>query len=424
MYVQTVHGSITRLSLTHGSLRILHVTPYSADAWAYGGIPRLVRSLARGLVRRGHQVTVCTTDACDESGRLPKREEARSRLHAWPPIRTPDDVEVRVFPNLSNRLAYHLQLFLPFGLNKYLSDQRGAFDVAHLHACRNVPGAIAAYHLHRAGVPYVLAPNGTGPRIERRQLAKHVFDIVMGQRVFDGATCVLAVSDAERLQLRALGVDASIIRVVPNPIDLDEFSAPVSRGNFRRRFTLPDASVAPMVMFLGKLTPRKRVDVLVRAFATIARPDAWLVIAGNDMGTGAATRSLVRSLGLEPRTVFTGLLRGEERLDALADADVVVYPSQEEVFGLVPLEALLSGTPVIVADDSGCGEIVSRTGGGQVVPLGDVNALARAISGMLDGIADWRAATGPAAGRIRATFGQDVVCAQIEHVYREMIQTS
>ena len=88
------------------------------------------------------------------------------------------------------------------------------------------------------------------------------------------------------------------------------------------------------------------------------------------------------------------------------------------------LEALLSGTPVIVADDSGCGEIVRWTGGGQVVALGDVNALARAISATLDGIADWRAAAAPAAGRIRATFGQDVVCAQIEHVYREMIQTS
>ena len=148
------------------------------------------------------------------------------------------------------------------------------------------------------------------------------------------------------------------------------------------------------------------------------------MIAGNDMGAGADTRSLVRSLGLEARTVFTGLLRGQERLDALADADVVVYPSQDEVFGLVPLEALLSGTPVIVADDSGCGEIVRQTGGGQVVPLGDVDALARAIATMLDAPAEWRAATGPAAGRIRAAFGEDVVCAGIEQLYSEMVAAS
>jgi glycosyltransferase involved in cell wall biosynthesis len=383
-----------------------------------------VRSLTRGLVKRGHQVTVCTTDACDESGRLPKRAEARSRFRAWPPERTRDDVEVRVFPNLSNRLAYHLQIFLPFGLNKYLSDQAGSFDVGHLHACRNVPGAIAAYHLHRAGVPYVLAPNGTAPRIERRRLAKRVFDTVMGQRILDRAARVLAVSNAERLQLRALGVDPAAVRVIPNPIDLDEFTPPPERRAFRRRFALPGSPAAPIVMFLGKLTPRKRVDVLVRAFAQLERRDARLVIAGNDMGAGGDTRALVASLGLEARTVFTGLLRGQERLEALADADVVVYPSEDEVFGLVPLEALLSGTPVVVADDSGCGEIVSQVGGGLVVPVGDVDGLCRAIGDMLDAPARWRTATIPAAERIRAAFGEDVVCADVERLYGEMAAAS
>src|SRR5205809_3769143 len=137
-------------------LRILHVTPYSRDAWAYGGIPRLTYSLARGLARRGHRVTVCTTDACDESARLD-----------WPSSHTSDGVEWQVFPNLSNDLAYHLQLFLPLGLHTYMSRHAATFDVAHLHACRNIPGAIAAYHLRRTGVPYLLAPNGTAPRIER-----------------------------------------------------------------------------------------------------------------------------------------------------------------------------------------------------------------------------------------------------------------
>ena len=177
---------------------------------------------------------MCTTDACDESGRLPNREAARSRFRAWPPSRTADGVEMRVFPNISNRLAYHLQLFLPIGLNTYLSEFAGHFDVAHLHACRNVPGAIAAYHLHRAGVPYVLAPNGTAPRIERRQLAKRVFDVVMGHRILHGAARVLAVSAAEQRQLHALAVDAAAVRVLPNPVDLDEFTSPVPRGRSTR----------------------------------------------------------------------------------------------------------------------------------------------------------------------------------------------
>ena len=333
-------------------------------------------------------------------------------------------MELRVFPNISNGLAYHLQLFLPFGLNTYLSEFAGRFDVAHLHACRNVPGAIAAYHLKRAGVPYVLAPNGTAPRIERRRLAKGAFDLLMGRRILEGASRVLAVSVAEERQLHALGVDTKAVRVVPNPIDLAEFTPPVARGRFRARHGLPDASSTPLVMFLGKLTPRKRVDVLARAFAELDRRDDRLVIAGNDMGAGTATHALIHELGLDAQTTFTGLLRGQERLEALADADVVVYPSQDEIFGLVPLEAILCGSPVVVADDSGCGEIVGRIGGGQVVPAGDVHALAHAIGAILDTPSAWRAATVPAAGFIRATFGDDIVSGEIERLYSDMVAAS
>ena len=388
-------------------LRVLHVTPYFTDAWAYGGIPRLAHSLARGLSRRGHQVTVCTTDAHDGS----------TRLAAPPWARTEDGVEVRTFANVSNRLAYHWQLFVPLGLDTYLRRHASSFDVAHLHACRNLPGALAAYHLRRNLVPYVLAPNGTAPRIERRRFAKLAFDIVAGRRVLAGAARVLAVSNAERVQLRALGVDASAIRTIPNAVDLDEFASPASRGAFRRRLGLPPG---PLVMYLGKLTPRKRLDVVARAFAKLRCPDARLVIAGNDMGSGAATRSLIRTLGVEPRTVFTGLLRGRARLEALTDADVVVYPSEHEIFGLVPLESLLVGTPVVVADDSGCGEIVRHVGG-DVVPLGDADALALVIDRILDDPPRARAAVAAAAARVRAAYGDDVVCAQVELMYGEIV---
>ena len=96
--------------------------------------------------------------------------------------------------------------------------------------------------------------------------------------------------------------------------------------------------------------------------------DTVLVIAGNDMGSGAAADRLVTDLRLDGQVIRTGLLRDTSRLDALAAADVVVYPSRDEIFGLVPLEALLSGTPVVVCGDSGCGEVISRVGGGLIVP--------------------------------------------------------
>lgn len=323
---------------------------------------------------------------------------------------------VRIFPNVSNRAAYDLQAFLPLGLRGYLARHAGSFDVAHLHACRNVPGVLAARFLGRAGVPYVLAPHGTAPVIERRQWAKRAFDMLGGRALLASAARVIAVSEAERRQLLEAGVPFRAIRIVPNPIDLAEFTPPIARGAFRARYGLTDI---PIVMFLGKLTPRKRVETLVRAFAQL-RPLARLVIAGNDMGAGKGIEALVKELGLVERTLVTGLLPGRQRLEALADADVVVYASEYEVFGLVPLEALLTGTPVIVADDSGCGELIRSIGGGLVVPIGQHDALAAAIGRVLGRASEWRAAAVEAGARIRLVCGEEVVCGRLEEVYAEV----
>jgi len=395
-------------------LRILHVTPYSDQTWAYGGIPRVVGALATTQVRHGHHVTICTTDVYDEFTRLHSPDGRR--WNPWKPIERSDGVVVRVFPNVSNRAAYRVQLFLPIGMRRFLERHAREFDVAHLHACRNVPGLLAARTLQRAGVPFVLAPNGTAPIIERRHGAKRAFDVVFGNRVIASASRVLAVSEAEHRQLVSAGVPVGAIRAVPNPIDLTEFTPPLPRGRLRGRLGLGDA---PIVLFLGKLTPRKHVNVLIEAVARTREP-VRLVVAGNDMGALGDAQSLVKRLGLGFRVVFTGLLACRERLEALADADVVAYVSEHEVFGLVPLEALLAGTPVVVGDDSGCGELIRSVGGGLVVPVGQSDPLASALEEVLMAIGDWRAAAAEAGVRVRSWFGEETVCRRLERVYEEV----
>jgi glycosyltransferase involved in cell wall biosynthesis len=389
-------------------LRVLHVTPYYSEAWAYGGIPRVSATLARALARSGHEVVVCTTDAGDACSRAGVAD-------------TDENTEVQCFPNLSNYLAYHLQFFLPLGLGRWLRESARHFDVAHLHACHHLPGAIAARHLRAAGVPYVLSPHGTAPLIERRRTAKWVFDATLGRGVLSHASRVIAVSEAERRQLLGLGVPASKLAIVPNPIDLAEFVAPVPRGRFRSRVGL---GTQPIVLFLGKLTPRKRVDVLVEAMASLRRRDVTLVIAGNDLGAGRQIRRLVTRRQLEARTIFTGLLRGPERLEALSDADVVVYPSRDEVFGIVALEAICCGTPVIVADDSGCGEVIGRTGGGLVAPQGDPASLASAIAAVLSGQDEWRRAASDACGLIHTLYAPHTIAGQMAELYEDVVTTA
>ena len=388
------------------ALRILHVVPYYEQAWAYGGIPRLVTTMTRALARRGHQVTVCTTDVRDE----------RTRASSIGP--SAHGVDVRMFPNVSNAVAYHLQFFTPIGLRAHLKHTAAAFDIAHVHACHNLPGVIAATELSRAGVPYVVSPNGTARPIERRVLAKRVFALTAGRRMLADAARVIAVSRAEREQLQALGVKAPAIADIPNPIDEREFDRIPDGAGFRATL---EVGRRPVLLFLGKLTARKGVDHLVRSFASLDRPEAVLIVAGNDMGAGAAIDSLVRSLGLGGRVLRPGLLTGTGRLDALAAANVVIYPSRDEVFGLVPLEALLCGTPVVVCDDSGCGEVITATGGGRVVPHGNPQALSDAIESILTNEPLWRRRALAAGNVARQLFGADVVCRQLEALYEGVL---
>jgi glycosyltransferase involved in cell wall biosynthesis len=397
------------------SLRLLHVTPFYGDAWAYGGIPRAVAALARAQSRRGHRVTVATTDACSATARLP--------VAAGDPVRGPRQAthepqgpEVRVFGNLSNRLVHRLQFPVPVGLWGFLHDNVGGFDVVHLHAMHNLPTSLAAHACLRARVPYLLQTHGTAPLIERRRLAKWAFDHTMGRGVFDNAARFIAVSEAEQRQLVELGAPAERIRIIPSALDLGELDL-IPHGQLRARLGMRDE---PLVVYLGQLIPRKRVDVLIHAFAALARPEARLVIVGPDMGSGAELRELARRHRLRDTVIFLDTLAGHARLAALADADVVAYPSEDEVLGLVPLEALLCGTPVVVGDDSGCGETITRVTGGRVVPVGDVAALAQALGEILDAQVRWRAVACQAQPAVRSGFGSASVAARIDDVYFEV----
>jgi glycosyltransferase involved in cell wall biosynthesis len=390
------------------ALRVLHVVPYFEDAWAYGGIPRVATAVAYGLAARGHRVTVCTTDACDESARAARRRES-------PLSMAPD---VRVFPNVSNRLAYSWQFFTPIGFASHLRACADTYDIAHLHARRNALTAIAARRCARAGVPFVLSPHGTAPLIERRILAKRAFDCLAGRADLAGASRIVAVSEAERRQLLALGVAPARIAVIPNPVDAP---GPLpDPGEFRRRHALGSR---PVVLLLGKLTPRKGADVLLDAVQRLRHTLACLVVAGSDMGSGALDPRALAALEAAGRFRWIGLLRGAERFDALRAADVVVYPSRDEVFGLVPVEAVMCGTPVVVCNDSGCAEIVGGVGGGHIVPYGNADALAGAIDSILDSPATWRPRAKAAGDRARVSFDRAAICARIETLYREVLDS-
>ncbi len=381
-------------------MHVLQVTPYFPPTWAYGGIPRIVHGLGRELVRAGVQVTVWTTDALD----------ARRRARV-PRDREVDGMRVLVSPNLSNRLAYGTQLFLPLGARRVLESLEGV-DLVHLHGHRHLLNHLASAWALRRGLPWVLTPNGTLPRHERRIGAKVAWDLLLGDRVVRRAARLVAVSGAEVGQFRAAGIPPERIARIPNGLMIEEFEDLPPRGSFKARHGIQGRIVA----YLGQVSPRKGVEHLVEAFADGAIPDATLVIGGNDMGAMAEARRRA-----DGRVLFTGLLEGRDRLALLVDADVLVYPSTDEVFGLVPFEGLMCGTPVVVGGDCGCGELVGGAGAGLVVRHADIQGLRARIRTLLDDREAARAMVRRGRAYVREKLSFPRIARQHVDLYREVL---
>jgi glycosyltransferase involved in cell wall biosynthesis len=351
-------------------MRILQVVPYFVPAYAYGGPPVSSYQLSVALGRRGHEVTVLTTDALDSSARQQVKH-------------TKNGLEVYYLKNLSNYLAWNHRLFLPLGTNRFLQKRAKDFDIIHVHEFRTSQNIAVRRHALRTGTPYVLSAHGSVPRIVRKRFAKSVFDSIIGYRVLEDAAMLIALSNAEVRQYEEMGVADSKIAVIPNGIDPQEFSSMPTPGTFSRRHGLEGKK---LIIYLGRINARKGLDTLldsVRKLATVRR-DLALVFVGPDDGYRGHLEKTIRRFPLDAPVVFAGLITMPEKLAAYVDSDVIVYPGSFEIFGLVPFEALLCRKPVVVADDSGCGEIIKKESAGIAVPPGDSEALASAIGVCLD----------------------------------------
>ncbi len=341
-------------------MRVLHVTPYFHGAWSYGGIPRLSYHLAAAQASLGHEVHAVTTDVMDEHGRLAPRDY------------TVSGVEVRVYKNMSNLAAYHLQFFCPLGLGAERRTISG-YDVVHIHGHRNLHNHRLAAMARQAGTLNVMQPNGTLVNIERRRGLKTVYDLLLGRSQVKGTDGFIAVSQIEKAQFVEMGVPEELIEVHPNGVAVEESADEVS---FKKEFRID----SDYLLYLGKITPRKGVEHVISALPLLADESIIMVVAGNDMGYREVLERKARALGLASRVVFTGLLTGQMKAAAFREALYTVYAGRDEIFGLVPWESLLYGTPVIVADDSGCGEWVRKGKAGHVVPYASPESIARIVN--------------------------------------------
>jgi glycosyltransferase involved in cell wall biosynthesis len=326
-------------------VRILHIIATYLPATRYGGPIYSVHGLARAQAALGHDVHVLTTSV-DGPGdsQVP---------HQVPVLR--DGVNVHYFRSRWLRRLYYAPLMRP-----WLRAQIHTFDVVHIHAVFLWPNWVAARAAENANVPYVVAPRGMlVPELfaAKSGFIKRLWLRFIERRTLRNAARFHATAELEINDARRLNVPVQNPFVAGNGVDLPQpnFQADTEPALFSR----------PYVLFLGRISWKKRLDHLISAIAQV--PDLDLVLAGpDDENALPGLIAHAKALKLQARVHAVGAVHGAIKQNYLQHARVLALVSTNENFGNVALEAMALGRPVLLSASVGLAAEVARVQAGWI----------------------------------------------------------
>jgi len=325
-------------------VNIAIVSPYS---WAHpGGVNNHVAGLARQLLRRGHDVTIVAPD----EGAVVEGARFVSAGRSLPVPANGSIARLAVAPPARSRVRRMMR--------------EGAFDVVHVH--EPLVPAVSTSAVMGAECRVVGTFHAAG---EGRSFAYWLGSALLG-RVARRLDCRIAVSEPARLM--ASRYLAGRYEIVPNGVDIGRFSPSRAPG--------ADAGRAPEVLFVGRNERRKGLEVLLESFPSVCDsvPGCRLKVIGSGFTAQGVSAALPR--GLSGQVEVTGFVSNEELPEHYAAADVFCAPALGgESFGVVLIESMASGTPVVASDIPGYRAVVEQSGGGVTFKKGDPEDLARAL---------------------------------------------
>ncbi len=353
-----------------------------------GGGERHLADLANGLARRGHDVFVAVIPASPllaELSAVPKQ----------------NIVELPMRNSLNVAGALKLARFV----------RRHEIEIVHAHVARDYP--LAALATRRAGARLVLTRHVLFPlnRIHKLTLRRTARVIAVSQAVGEG--------------LRAQNIfDQDKIVCIHNGIDVDRFVPGREDAAGHEQGTDKKLRVG----MIGHLAPIKGQEDFIHAAAIVCglRDDVEFIIAGEDKSRGGEHRrsleDLIDKLILTKRVRLIGWVDDVARL--LPTFDLLVSPSRSEPFGLSIIEAMAGGVPVIASMSEGAREIIDDSQTGRLVPIGNAEALADAISELLSDPGQRERLSANAQRVVRERFSLERMLEATEQVYRDVVEKS
>jgi len=339
-------------------MKILCVGGYYKPAYVYGGPARSGPALLEAMVKCGAQVTAFTTNA-NGPGKILDVSTDHSQLV--------DGVDVQYFP--VNWTGSKLSPFYSAELGRACQERISEFDVVYIPGSWTYPVFAAANAAMKHRIPYVISPRGSFMNwaMGYKGFKKRLYLALVERRIINHAAAIHMTSSLERQQWDQWGF-TPLVTTIANGLDTTVYRNLPRRGKLREALNIPPSGT--VTLFVGRLHQEKRLELIVASFAIVAAhlPYAHLVIVGKEQdGSGERARKQASQLGLSKRVHFLGQQVGNDLLQAYSDADMLVLLSHRENFGMVVIEALAAGLPVLLSTNVGIAREIDETGAGIMV---------------------------------------------------------
>lgn len=342
--------------------------------WEYpprivGGIARVVHDLSKRLIKDGHEVTVVTY----KEGDVPYFE---------------DDKGVKVYRvdnymiNPNNFIDWIMQLnFNLISKASELIAKEGKFDVIHAHDWLVTYAAKSLKNSYDIPIVATIHATESGRNSGIHDETQRYINDTEWMLTYE-ANEVIVNSDYMKCELqRNFGLPFEKINVVPNGVNLTMYSGIQIDYDFRRNFATDNEKI---ILYAGRLVYEKGVQHLIAAMPKVLKNyhDAKLVIVGKG-GMINDLKAQVEYLGLGNKVYFTGYMDHKSLCKLYKCANISVFPSTYEPFGIVALEGMLAGNPIVVSDVGGLNEIVEHGVNGMKSYAGNPNSIADSILTLL-----------------------------------------
>jgi len=367
---------------------------------------RVAYELSKGLVERGHDVTVYTTN----------RSKYDYHLLSNKPLSI-DGMRIYYFENLRRLNPFQqtqippVPYYLPFIARKEVKE----FDVIHIHGHRTLLEASVVHYAIKHNIPYILQAHGSMPFLSQHERLKPIFDKIYGNVILTNLTKAIALNQTESDQYVSSGVARERVVTLPNGLS-SEFGSPIE-GTFKKKYSLEADD--RIVLYLGRIHQTKGLDELIKSFTIVNKKikNSLLVLVGPDDGYRSHLEHLARNLNMQDRIRFIGFVSAEDKYSAYADSEVFVTP-RFTGFPITFLEACANGLPIIATD---IGDRLDWIDGnmGFVVENGDTQIASAIIQIMQTRTRDEYRRRG--ADLIKNKFNWKVIVNQLETIYIESV---